>query len=220
MESKPRSLQWLERLWFPQQFFSTAVGLIAAWYILDIEFNALVGVVIGTALATLWPLIKRRYEINRGWGKLPLGLGLVGLGVYAFTISGGMDVLKAGFVLSGAWLTLDGLYDLRTEAGATTTGTSNPIEQFGDAAIVGNTLDDEPHSVDELGATLDLSRSRIEGALDMLTDANAVVERNDRYVAQENQSLSQGLRDVPTQATDRFYDLPDRLLRPLRLFSD
>jgi DNA-binding transcriptional ArsR family regulator len=180
-----------------------------------------VGVVIGAGLATLWPLIKRRYEINRGWAKLPLGLGLVGLGVYAFTISGGMDVLKAGFVLCGAWLTLDGIYDHRTEAGATTAGASDPMEQFGDAAIVGNTLDSEPHSVDELDTALDLSRSRIESALDMLTDANAVVERTDRYVvSQGNQNLSRALRDAPTQATDRFYDLPDRLLRPLRLFND
>lgn len=221
MQSRPRSLQWLEHLSFPIQFISSAIGLVGVWYFTDISPIALAGAGIGIGLAELWQPIKRRYGINSGWGKLPSGLGLVALGIYAFTYSDGIEVLKAGFVLCGMWLTLDGIFDLRTGTGATVSGAPDPMEQFGDAAIVGNTLDDEPRSIEELDATLDLSRSQIENALDMLVSVDAVVERNDRYVATlQDQSLSQALRNAPSQATSQFYDLPARFFRPFRLFND
>lgn len=221
MDSRPRWLRWLGRLSLPLEFVAVAAGLVTAWYVTDIPLSALIGTGAALVLVDLWQFLRRRYGFNRGWGKLPLGIGLLALGIYAFTSPEGLGVLKAGFVLAGAWLMLDALYDLRTGLGATAPGTPNPMERFGDAAIVGRALEDEPQSLAELDATLDLSRSRIENALDMLVDAGAIVERGGRYDATlADRGLADTLRDTPSNVTDRLGGVPARLVRPLRLFSE
>lgn len=221
MTSRPKSLRWLERLSFPIELISTVIGLVAVWYFTDIPLIALGGAGIGFGLAYLWRFLKRQYGLNNGWGKLPAGFGLLALGIYAFTYPAGAGIFKAGFVLAGAWLTLDAIYDLRTGVGTNAPGTPNTMKQFGDASIVGRALEDEPRSIAELEITLELSRNRIENALDILVDADAIVKRNDDYYATlEDQSISEVLRDTPSQFTDRLGGVPARLLRPFRLFDN
>lgn len=220
MGSRPRAFRWLDRLSFPLELGATAVGLFLAWHFVDFPPGALVGAGIGMGAATLWPPIKRRYGINSGWGKLLPGLGLFALGVYSFTFVDGIVLVQAGFVIAGGWLVLDAIYDLTTDAGTTTPGSPNPMEEFGDAAIVGRALDDEPRSIDELDATLDLSRARIEGALDLLDETDTITERNGRYHALlDDRRLAESLRDAPSRTADRLSGLPARLARPLRLFD-
>jgi biotin operon repressor len=115
---------------------------------------------------------------------------------------------------------LDACYDLRTGTGATTAGTPNRMEQFGDAAIVGRTIDDEPHSIGELDDSLELSQTRIENALDMLVDVGAAAERDGYYHATlEDRGLTEALQNTPSQLADRANSIPERLIRPFRLFD-
>lgn len=115
---------------------------------------------------------------------------------------------------------LDALYDLTTGAGGTAPGAPNPMERFGDAAIVGRALTDEVRSVDDLVATLDLPHRRIESALALLVRADAVAERDGRYhTTLEGRSLSDALRNAPMRITDRAGDLSARFMRPFRLFD-
>lgn len=65
-------------------------------------------------LVNLWDVIERRYGLNHGWGKLLIGVGLFVLGLYSITFSGGRVVITAGFILGGAWVTLDSIYNSLT----------------------------------------------------------------------------------------------------------
>lgn len=203
------SFRWIGRFSFPLRLGSTAAGLVTGWYVFDISPVALVGAGLGMVLVNLWDVIERRYGLNRGWGKLPLGIGLFALGLYSVTYSGGMEAVKAGFILSGAWVMLDGSYDLRSGIGARTAGTPNSMEQFGDAAIVGRTLEREPQTTTELEAALDLSPHRIQNALDMLVNADAIAERGGSYYATlGDRSLTQTLRNGPSRFADRLHGVP------------
>lgn len=221
MGSRPKSMRWLDRLSVPLELGAVAVGVLLVWYFTDLGTVPLIGAGIGMGLATLWQPIKRRYGINRGWGKLLPGFGLLVLGIYSFMLPGGIVALKAVFILVGGWLVLDAIYDIRTGTGTTVPESPNPMEQFGDAAIVGRALDDEPRSLGELDSMLDLSQFRIENALDMLMSTDAIDERNGCYYATlEDRSLSEAIQDAPSQAANRLSGFPARLIRPLRLFND
>lgn len=225
MDSRPKSIRWLERLSIPLELLGLAIGLGMAWYFLDTSLVALTGAAVGMGAATFWRPIKRRYGINNGWGKLIIGFGLLGLGIYGFTLPDATaalisGIILIGFALTGGWLTLDALYDFRTGTGANESGLPTEMEQFGDSAIVGRTLEDEPHSIGELDSRLELSRRRIESALDMLTTIGAAAERDGYYYATlEDRTLSNTLRDTPSRFTDRVRRVPERLVRPFRLFD-
>lgn len=220
MGSRTKAIRWFDRLSFPIEIGATVVGLAIVWYFTDISTGAIGGATIGIMGARLWQPVKRHFGINNGWGKVPIGLALFGLGIYSFTYSEGIVVIKIGFLLVGGWLMLDGFYDLKSGAGATVAGSPNPMERFGDAQIVGRAIEKEPQSVDELISTVDLSRHRIEEALEMLVKTDAVSKRNDQYHAQlEDRSIGDALKNAPSRATDRVSTIPDRLLRPFRLFK-
>ncbi|WP_323173665.1 hypothetical protein [Natrialba sp. PRR66] len=220
MGSRPKAIRWFDRLSFPVEIGATVVGLAMVWHFTDISTSAIGGATIGIVGARLWQPVKRRFGINNGWGKIPIGLALFGLGIYSLTYSEGMVVIKIGFLLVGGWLVLDGLYDLKSGAGATVSGSPNPMERFGDAQIVGRAIEREPQSADELISTVDLSRHRIEGALEILVKTDAVSKRNDQYYAQfEDRSIGDALKKAPSRATNRVSTLPERILRPFRLFG-
>ena len=220
MGSRPTSLQWFDRLSFPLEIGATAVGLVMVWYFTDISTAGLGGAAIGIGAARLWQPTKRRFGINTGWGKAPVGFALFGMGVYSFTYPEGLLVIKLAFVLVGGWITLDGLYDLTSGAGETVAGSPNTMEQFGDAHIVGRAIEREPQSLDELTLSVDLSRHRIEKALEMLVNADVITERDGRYHAQfADRTIGDTLKNAPSRATDRVNSIPDRVLRPFRLFG-
>ena len=219
MESRPKAIRWLDRLSLPIEIAATVVGLAIVWNFTDISASATGGATIGVIGARLWSPVKRRFGINNGWGKLPIGLALSGLGIYSLTYLEGMVIIKIGFLFVGGWLALDGLYDLKSGTGATVSGSPNPMEGFGDAQIVGRAIEREPQSADELVSTVDLSRHRIERALEMLERTDTVCKRNNQYYAQfENSSISNAVKKAPSRATDQVNTLLERILRPFRLF--
>ena len=220
MGSRPRPFRWFDRLSFPLEIGATAIGLVMVWYFTDISTAGIGGATIGIGAARLWQPIKRRFGVNNGWGKTPLGFALLGLGVYSFTYSEGLSIIKVAFVLVGGWIVLDGLYDLKSGTGKTVAGSPNPMERFGDAHIVGRAIESEPQSLDELTSTVDLPRYRIMEALEMLVNTDTISERNGRYHAQlEDRTVGDALKNAPSQATDRVSSLPGRVLRPFRLFD-
>lgn len=220
MTSRPRYLRLLDRLSFPIEIVATVSGLALVWHFTDVSMAGIGGAAIGIGAARLWQPVKRRFGINDGWGKLSIGLALFGLGVYSFTISEGQIVFKSAFLLVGGWIVLDGLYDLKSGTGATVAGSPNPMEQFGDAHIIGRKIDNEPQALDELISTVDLPRHRIVKAVEMLVSTNVVTEHDGRYYAQlENQTIGGALKKAPSRATDRVGTIPDRLVRPFRLFD-
>ncbi|RXK49086.1 hypothetical protein [Halorientalis pallida] len=218
LQSRPIAL--LRRYSLVLELAGTATGLLLVWYFTDISAGGLASAGIGITAATVFPHVRRRFGINRGWGKVPLGLALIGLGAYALAVTGGNDVLKLVFLVVGAWLTLDGVYDFRSGAGRTEPGAPDAMDRFGDAAIVGQSLEDGPKSVAELDDALDLPRSRVEDALDTLLDLD-VIERDDgRYASRlDDRSLTDTLRNERRRAHERIGGLPDRIVRPFRLFT-
>ena len=220
MGSRPTSLQWFDRLSFPLEIGATAVGLVMVWYFTDISTAGLGGAAIGIGAARLWQPTKRRFGINTGWGKAPVGFALFGMGVYSFTYPEGLFVIKLAFVLVGGWITLDGLYDLRSGVGETVAGSPNTMERFGDAHIVGRAIESDPQSLDELTSNVDLPRHRIQKALEMLVNADVITERDGRYHTQcADRTIGDTLKNAPSRATERVGSIPDRVLRPFRLFG-
>ena len=220
MTTKPNYIRWFGRLALPLEVVSTVVGLGLLWYFTDVSEAGIGGAVIGIGAARLWQPIKRRFGINTGWSKAPVGFALFGLGVYSFTYPEGILVIKLAFVLVGGWITLDGLYDLRSGAGETVSGSPNTMEQFGDAHIVSRAIEHESQSFDDLTSTVDLPRHRIEKALEMLVSTDAIVERNGQYHAQfTDRTIGDTLKNAPSRATERVSSIPDRVLRPFRLFG-
>jgi hypothetical protein len=220
MSPEPRPIAFLRRYSLVLELLGTVTGLVAVWYLLDLDPIAMAGSAVGITAATVWPHVRRRFGINRGWGKLPLGLALIGLGAYALAFTGGNDVLKVAFLVVGAWLGLDGLYDLRSGAGRTTPGAPDAMDRFGDASIVGQSLDERPETVAELDESLDLSRSRIEDALDTLLDLDVIERDGERYAScLDDRSLTDTLRTERRRARERIDGLPERIVRPFRLFT-
>ncbi|WP_299263776.1 hypothetical protein [Halorientalis sp.] len=218
LQSRPIAL--LRRYSLALELAGTATGLLLVWYFTDISAGGLGGAAIGITAATVWPHVRRRYGINRGWGKLPLGLALIGLGAYALAFTGGNDALKVAFLVVGAWLALDGVYDLQSGAGRTDPGAPDAMDRFGDASIVGQSLDERPKSVPELDESLDLSRSRIEDALDTLLNLDVIERDGERYTSRlDDRSLTDTLRTERRRARERIDGLPQRILRPFRLFT-
>lgn len=220
MSPQSRPIALLRRYSLVLELAGTATGLLLVWYVLDISVGGFAGAAIGITAARVWPHVRRRYGVNRGWGKLPVGLGLVVLGAYAFTFPDGNEVVTAAFLVVGGWLTLDGVYDLRSGAGRTPTGAPDPMDRFGDAAIVGQSLKDAPKSVAELDEALDLSRSRIEDAIETLRSLDVIERRGDRYEARlEDRRLTDALRNSRRRARARMDGIPERVARPFRLFT-
>ncbi|WP_335998954.1 hypothetical protein [Halorientalis halophila] len=229
MSPVPRPLVLLRRYALVLELAGTATALLALWNFTALlalwnftarSKDALLGAGVGITAATVWPYVRRRYGVNRGWGKLPVGLALAGLGVFTFTFADGAILLQLAFVLVGGWLALDGAYDLRSGAGRTRRGEPGPMDRFGDAAIVGQALEDGPRAAAELEAEVDLPRSRIDEALDTLQEANVVEKRGDQYEAtHEDRRITDALRDVPGRTRERVDGVLGRIRRPFRLFG-
>ncbi|MFB6083047.1 MAG: hypothetical protein ABEJ94_02240 [Halorientalis sp.] len=220
MSPQSRPIALLRRYSLALELVGTATGLLIVWYFTAISAGGLGGAAVGITAATIWPHVRRRYGIDRGWGKLPLGLGLIGLAAYGFAFTGGSAAIKATLLLVGAWLALDGLYDLRSGAGRTEPGAPDAVDRFGDAAVVGRSLEEEPKSVDELDDALDLPRERIEAALADLDDRDLVASANGRYESQlDDRGLTDALRTESGRASARLGSLPERVARPFRLFT-
>ena len=217
LQSRPIAL--LRRYSLVLELAGTATGLLMVWYFTDISAGGLGGAAVGITAATIWPHVRRRYGINRGWGKLPLGLGLIVLAAFGFAYTGGSDAIKAGLLLVGAWLVLDSVYDLRSGAGRTEPGAPDQMDRFGDAAIVGRALDDGPETVAELDERVDLSRTRIEDAVETLQRVDAVERKGERYARVESRSLTDALRNESGRARERLGGLPERVARPFRLLT-
>ena len=220
MSPQSRPVALLRRYSLAVELAGTATALLLVWYFTAISAGGLGGAAIGITAATVWPHVRRRYGINRGWGKVPVGLALVGLGAYALAFTGGNDGLKVAFLAGGGWLTLDGVYDLRSGTGRTEPGAPDQMDRFGDAAIVGQALADGPKSVAELDGRLDLPRQRIEDAVETLQRVDAVEPRGERYASRvDDRRLADALRHESSRARDRIGGLPDRITRPFRLFT-
>ncbi|AQL41248.1 hypothetical protein BV210_00320 [Halorientalis sp. IM1011] len=218
LQSRPIAL--LRRYSLVIELVGTATGILAVWYFLDLAPAPLGGAAVGITAATIWPHVRRRYGFNRGWGKLFPGVGLVALGAYAFAGTGGNDLVKAAFLIVGAWLTLDAVYDLQSGAGRTEPGAPDQMDRFGDAAIVGQALEGSPRSVAELDDALDLPRERIEDGIETLRTLDVIERQGERYVARlDDRSLTDALRNESGRARERLGGLPERVARPFRLFT-
>ncbi|SEO60922.1 hypothetical protein SAMN05216388_101568 [Halorientalis persicus] len=220
MSPEPRPIAFLRRYSLVLELLGTVTGLVAVWYLLDLDPIAMAGSAVGITAATVWPHVRRRFGINRGWGKVPLGLALIGLGAYALAFTGGNDVLKVAFLVVGAWLALDGVYDFRSEAGQTEPGAPDAMDRFGDASIVGRSLEERPKSITELDEALDLPRARIEDAVETLRDLDLIERDGERYTSRlDDRSLTDALRTERRRARERVGSLPERIGRPFRLFT-
>ncbi|SNZ16212.1 hypothetical protein SAMN06269185_2726 [Natronoarchaeum philippinense] len=187
----------------------------------------LAGVVSATALLVLalgWPIerlvpialafvavkiydaVRDRYDLNPGWSKTILGVALAVLGVVALFRPGGLLWIKFGFLVAGAWLALDGTFDLRV--GAEPRRTGNAYVTVQDGGTIWRSLDADPKSAEELYDAVDLPDDRIEQALEELERQGRIEEANGVY------RTSTPDRDW-TSVPDRIFD---RLLRPFGQF--
>ncbi len=184
-----------------------AGGLVVLHLWLGWSAGRLTGPAAGLFGVEGYRLFARRYDLNPGWGKTVLALGLLGLGGYGTVRTGPGDPTGLGLSLAlalvGGWLALDAAADLSVGRSPS----PPPDALLRDVGRVGRALDRGPRGRAELVAALDLPADRVEAALDELVDRGAVERRNGVY-----RTTGSGLDSTLGPPVGRALD---RLRRPL-----
>lgn len=179
------------------------------------SFAPLAVVLVSAAVAET---VAEAYDLPGAIFRVALGLALVAVSAN-WSLSPGESVVGPLLVaLVGAWTAFDGVQAIRrsddepsaTEEYLDADDRDETMLRFQISGTVARALHDEPRTVDELAADLDLNRSRVERALVALEDRNVVSREGETYYADEKRfgKLS------PVKQFVRW--LPRRLARPFR----
>ncbi len=141
------------------------------------------------------------YGYPRAVLGIPIGLVCILVSLYSFfgvadVVDGGSGLVAALFAVGGAWLVLDGFQTYRRDGRDPRPSTaeeyldvndrSEQLLRFQSSTAVARAIRDEPRTVPQLADDLDLTESRVEGALTVLEERNHVYREDDVYRANED----------------------------------
>jgi hypothetical protein len=172
-------------------------GCLALWT--DMSPQVLVSILVFPLSVMIGDAVIDVYDLPSGVKEIPFGLALVLISLFGFLTDASTDsaislAFYTVFCLFGAWFVFDGIQQYRyrdhDEQSSSiedfiTDDNGEMMLRFQVSGTVGRAVRDEPRTVSKLAAALDLTESRVERSLAVLSEKDMVYRSGNTYHASE-----------------------------------